>query len=511
MIGALLDFLRRSTGQVSITGSVDDAAWKSNFESLLKRSEEKPRLLVDFARKGFPNAPRGWAWCRVLRTDEVPAYLRDFESELYRLFGTNEPVHFQPPCFGSPLDWANINLSTHKKDTIKKLLCIVGDSHPQLEYAPIIPAIVAVLSKRLDPNDVLACIAAVIEGHSIPAFKRQDWAYFPNHRRDHLVFERVFEDLTKNCAPKVSRHISKIQLVHPDFAPSWDNILSTLFIGILPREIVLRIFDCYLVEGYKVLLRFAIAHVIIRQELLLATKEPKEINEIITRPDVYTPGLLESYFRTAFNVKFDRSIIQRYRNRRRKHSIGDFDAEDRLLIFQRPLPQLLKRSSILRDDDWAALWNWVPARFKLLNLNRVFTTAEDGKHLTTLLKNTNELEPILLLIETVSGKVFGAYISKALSLHNGPSFYGTGETFLFSLRPTLAKYEWNLKSKNTAFVCVTESFLALGAGADFGLWLDRFLTSVTSGHSVTFDNEPLVDKNISEDLQIYCIEIFHFV
>ena len=153
----------------------------------------------------------------------------------------------------------------------------------------------------------------------------------------------------------------------------------------------------------------------------------------------------------------------------------------------------------------------MPSRFRLLNLDRVFTTAEHGKHLISLLERTRELEPVLLLIETASGKVFGAYISKALTLSNGPSFYGTGETFLFSLRPRPVKYEWNLKSGSTAFVCVTESFIGLGAGADFGLWLDRFLTNVTSGHSVTFGNEPMADRAAAEDLQIYCLEVFHFL
>lgn len=438
-------------------------------------------------------------------------HLKNFEAELMRLFGTSDPEHFQPPCFGSQLNLDTIHLSDSKRNTISKLLCIIGSVHPQLEFTPLIPAIVAVLVKRLEPDDALACMAAMIEGHSIPAIKRQDWAYFPLHRRDYLVFGRVFEDLLQNHVPKVLKHVLKVQLLAPEYVPPWDKILSCFFVGILPREIIFRIFDSYLVEGYKIILRFAIAHVIIRQEAVLNTTSPMLINEALLRPEKFSTELQDRYVKAILNVKFDRSIIQRYRNRRRKHSVEDFDAEDKLLIFQRPLPQLNSPSSFMRDEDWAALWSWIPARFRLLNLELSFTTSEHGRHLLTLLNRCKTQEPILLLIETLSGKVLGAYISKALTLDYGPAFYGTGESFLFGIKPKTIKYEWDIKSGSSAFICITDSFVAMGTGSDFGLWIDRFLEHVTSAASVTFKNEPLLDRNSPEDLQIYCLEAFTFV
>lgn len=86
MIGFLLDYLRKSTGQQiadnrsthshSQSGSasvvIDDGKWREEFEELLSKSEGNPRILVDFARHGFPSNLRGWVWCRILRTKEVP-------------------------------------------------------------------------------------------------------------------------------------------------------------------------------------------------------------------------------------------------------------------------------------------------------------------------------------------------------------------------------------------------------------------------------------------------------
>ena len=59
-------------GNLNNNSVVDDATWKSEFEKMLKLSIEKPILLVEFAKKGFPNGLRGWAWCRILRIEEVP-------------------------------------------------------------------------------------------------------------------------------------------------------------------------------------------------------------------------------------------------------------------------------------------------------------------------------------------------------------------------------------------------------------------------------------------------------
>lgn len=76
MIGAVLEFLRRSTGQPSATTATrlifDDTKWKVHFETILCRSEAKPRLLVELVRKGIPDTARGWAWCQVLRINQIP-------------------------------------------------------------------------------------------------------------------------------------------------------------------------------------------------------------------------------------------------------------------------------------------------------------------------------------------------------------------------------------------------------------------------------------------------------
>jgi hypothetical protein len=71
MIGGLLVYLRRATGQYP-SSDLDDTKWRTEFEQVFARVD-KPRLLVEFVRSGIPSSLRGWTWCKILQTSKVPS------------------------------------------------------------------------------------------------------------------------------------------------------------------------------------------------------------------------------------------------------------------------------------------------------------------------------------------------------------------------------------------------------------------------------------------------------
>lgn len=377
------------------------------------------------------------------------------------LFGKADPSQFRAPNFGADLSLIMKDMNDARKSEFKAILTIFGHDHPLVEYAPLIPILAALFCQKMTPSNSLACLASMVKGQSIAMDKKQEWAYFPLHGRDYLIFERIFSDLVHKIVPKVSKHISKVQLHYTDYSPSWGKILFRIFLGIYPLDVIYRIIDCYLVEGYKVLYRFALAQLILRQDFILMTSTPQSLESAMFAPIDY--GVKE-FFKTAFSLSFSRSTIWRYRSRNRKLSLGDFDTEDRLMIFYRPLPMLSKPSHIVTDPEWGHIWTWIPSRFRILNLDRVFTTSEHGRLLGNMYRNCAGFEPLIMIIETGAGRVLGVYISKSLQMRSGPSFFGTGETFIFSLRPTVSKYEWDPNCGNYSFICGTDTFLAFGIG-----------------------------------------------
>jgi hypothetical protein len=426
-------------------------------------------------------------------------------------FGTVQPDHFEAPCFGSSIDLTTLHFSEAELVTFKGILCIIGSAYPNLEYTPMIPAMVACFLKHMDADHVLGAMAAMIKGHSIPADKKLEWAYFPLNRRDFLVFQRVFENLIQKLNPKIWKHMLKFQLINPDYAPDWENLLSKMFLDIYPLWVVSRMVDAFLVEGYKIVLRFAVAHLQYRKRAIYAAKTKDELNYSIMSPYMeMSKAEGTKLIQMAYNLKFSRTDIWRYRNRNRKLSLEDFDKIDRILMFHRPLPVLLRPSEFVKEDQWCMLWSWIPSRYRLLNLSLVFSTSEHGRSFSTLYEKTENFEPLLILIQTSDEIVLGAFASKSFSLRTRTNFYGTGETFIFRLTPNPISFVWNPNSDSSAFICAADEFIAFGAGPKgFGLLIDNGMQNVHSSPSETFNSASLISDNQWQAV-IHTLEIFVF-
>ena len=164
-------------------------------------------------------------------------------------------------------------------------------------------------------------------------------------------------------------------------------------------------------------------------------------------------------------------------------------------------------SDILDETLMSALWSWVPARYREDDLVLAFKTSRDGYSLSTLVRNSTEMGPALLVIKTTCGSVIGGYLSTGVELSS--SFRGTGQTFLFSLAPEIRRYTWR-SGRPAHFVRVTESQLCMGGGAKgYGLWIDAELLHGGSIRCRTFANDPLVPGG-DTSFECTCLELWVF-
>ncbi|KAF3824866.1 hypothetical protein GH733_010200 [Mirounga leonina] len=118
-----------------------------------------------------------------------------------------------------------------------------------------------------------------------------------------------------------------------------------------------------------------------------------------------------------------------------------------------------------------------------------FCTSRDGFSLRSLYRQMEgHSGPVLLVLRDQDGQMFGAFSSSAIRLSK--SFYGTGETFLFSFSPQLKVFKWT--GSNSFFVKGDLDSLMMGSGSgQFGLWLDGDLYHGGSHPCATFNNEVL--------------------
>ena len=453
---------------------------------------------------------------------------RNYDAALRRTFGGRIPVtQFQPPSFGAVLpkqvNSNPLDLTNEQALHYKYLLCIIGHDSPHLEFIPMLPAVTMLLVKKVqDKSIILGCIRALIKGHQ----KDTGWSYIPSQRKDNMLMDRVLLDLITQFIPSLAKHLKKLRQQDPEWtSDAMSYLLSGLFVGILELESVVRVFDCFVVEGSKVLMRFALACLMVKQDELLTCKTPIEFDACLLKPmQSRREQTFKVLSKTALKkISFSRRILFKFRERHRRMSLDAYDSEDRKMMLHRPLPHIKEHSSyFLNDSDWQVIWSWIPLRFRLMSLELAFTTAEHGLNLGTLYERCEKFEPILLVIETGTKAKIGAFLSRCLKQREqADTFFGTGETFIFCLsnndKPDTPNiYHWHYYHTATSFIMATNDMMAIGGSTTstketgFGLWFERDMRVVYSSPCDTFKNESLLGKSLRRD-EIVSLEVFKFV
>ncbi|XP_063375963.1 GTPase-activating protein skywalker isoform X4 [Cydia fagiglandana] len=156
----------------------------------------------------------------------------------------------------------------------------------------------------------------------------------------------------------------------------------------------------------------------------------------------------------------------------------------------------------------------------------MYTTEEHGCSLTTFYVRVEHHEPTLLMIKTCNNEVFGAYCSTRWfernqkdERGNRQAYFGTGETFLFSLHPVRAKYPWvgTLEDKAedegkshhalTLFMAGDSTMITVGGGDGQAIWMDENIRFGKTDRCSTFNNPPLCP---SGDFEIRVLEVYGF-
>jgi len=213
--------------------------------------------------------------------------------------------------------------------------------------------------------------------------------------------------------------------------------------------------------------------------------------------------------------------------------------------------RLLGDEPLVAPSDVRSLLPHLPARCVGRDWKLAFSTARDGYSLSTLLGCVRGKGATLLVVLDDLQHVFGAFASRdwandgpAAAAAGGllssfasvgpfspgspsklpggkgaasrPGFFGSGESFLFTLRPQAAVHRWT--RRNNYFQLTQPEGLAFGGtsggagaggGSGFGLWLDANLDRGTSTSSDTFGNPPLAAPN--EVFRIVSVQVYTFV
>jgi len=175
-----------------------------------------------------------------------------------------------------------------------------------------------------------------------------------------------------------------------------------------------------------------------------------------------------------------------------------------------PLPKFLDSrgdettSQVLTPFVLQQLAVAVPSRFAFADWRLLYSTAVHGISLNTFYSLTAECGGCILVIKDDTGNVFGAFCSEWREPCVPETFYGNGETFLFSVErleglpplpageglppPHEALHVSRWTGVNNFFMLSHRDHLAVGSGGQFGIFLDAELLHGSSGPCQTFGN-----------------------
>ncbi|NXM05205.1 TBC24 protein, partial [Tyrannus savana] len=440
---------------------------------------------------------------------------------------------------------------------VRKIILCVANQFPDISFCPALPAVTALLLHY--SKDEAECFEQVcrILACNDPSKRLIDQTF--------LAFESscmTFGDLVN----KYCQAAHKLMVaVSEDVLEVYSDWQRWLF-GELPMAYVARVFDVFLVEGYKVLYRVALAllkffHKVRAGQPMESDSIQQDIRAFVR--DIAKSVSPERLLEKAFAIRlFSRKEIQllQMANEKALQQKGITVKQKRQNVHLAVHAENFK-SEIVSVKEMRDIWSWIPERFALCQPLLLFTTLEHGCSLSRFYSHSEGHEPTLLLIKTTAKEVCGAYLSTDWSERrrggNKLSFFGTGECFVFRLQPEVERYEWviikhpelatagaetenqnhsspagstlcsgsgppepserlspflsarhfNLPSKTASmFMAGSSECVIVGGGDGQALYLDADLNHGRTSHCNTFNNQPLC----SENFQISVLEVWGF-
>uniref|UniRef100_A0A8D0EC92 TBC1 domain family member 24 n=1 Tax=Salvator merianae TaxID=96440 RepID=A0A8D0EC92_SALMN len=496
--------------------------------------------LKKLAREGH------WAQSHALRAQAyqhifqyIPCRLMTPDASVYRdvackLFGKQNTSLDPLPEFLTGSVMPEYCLTKEGVTSLKKILICISNLYPDITYCPLLPAVTSLIL-HYSPDE-----AQCFENTCRLLYCNAPHTSYIDHTfLSHEASCMTFGDLANKHCPAAHRLIACSSENIFEVYSQW---LVWLFDG-LPFDYVIRILDVYLLEGQKVLYRIALA--LLRQYQVSVASEGLEVTDLKGNLQSFVREIREhmtadKLLEKAFGIRlFSRKEIWLLHMANRKALM-----EKGVTSVQHRQPFHLTvnadnfTSTIVTIQEMRIVWSWIPERFSLFSPALLFSTSENGYSLQRFYSCCEGYEPTVLLLKTTLGEVCGAFLSSDWNERKKSggttSFFGTGECFVFTVQPSIERYEWvfikrpelakavplpkldmikyrlspflairhfKLPSRTASmFMSGTHEGIIIGGGGGQALFIDADLHHGRTEHCETFDNPPLCQENFKVQL-----------
>ncbi|XP_031342939.1 GTPase-activating protein skywalker isoform X1 [Photinus pyralis] len=461
------------------------------------------------------------------------------------------------PPFVEPAHCQAYYLTHRGRSIADRVVSVLGYACPDIVYSPSLYPICALLLHFMSEEECYHCMTNLVSAKE-KMFITQTKLLFE------VTWKTVMQIAKKHvkaAAVHLQRHCptSRVERIYIDWI--WWILQG------LPFSHLVRVIDCFLHEGIKVFYRVAMAILLLFHKsssssssewmaeiqkngvdvaLIKFCKEMPVPPQKVLKFAFGIRGLSSAYISRVFlrteMVLKSKTVISGSRQLVRSRStenLPNSQSQNNIQMVSHTLtiregahspgPRSLSmgiypiqniNSRILSHHSLLTLWSWLPVRITMYQPILLYTTEEHGCSLTTFYVRVEQHEPTLLMIKTCNNEVFGAYCSSRWCERNAKdnrgqrqAYFGTGETFLFSLYPERSKYPWvgiegdKVQHGAELFMAADSKMITIGGGEGQAIWMDENIRYGKTDHCQTFNNPPLCP---SGDFEIRVLEVYGF-
>ncbi|CAM1330764.1 TBC1D24 (predicted) [Pycnogonum litorale] len=534
-----------------------------NVNNLLKNDDQKRlKSVLREVKCSIESDWRSCLWLHLCRKLNEEAFCTDafYDECCNQLFGGIGQPHL--PLFVDQDHLHDYFLDDSGRKACTRLLTVLSSNHPAITYSPTLYSVCSIFLHYVhNESNIYSCLEAVVSS--------QHGKFLSQTKINYDASIMTVSALTKKHAKVSYMFINKLLSSSVSMKSFFKDWLWWIFRD-LPFNYLVRVIDCYLCEGNKILYRIAIAMIILFHKhsgkfpssITTALKEfgvSKAMSLFVSQLPVTQDKLLKVAFKIRNfkssevrsllleNEMIVKSKLARSPSSGSNHSysltypkraapsasgeLSDLPSSHSVLSFKMSSNTITVketkidersrhhsagyliltnfRSSLISHDQLVTIWSWIPPRITTLQPQVVYSTSEHGCSLTSFYMHAEKYEPTILLIRTYNNEVFGAYCSGSwMERHEKDKhgkkkrYFGTGESFLFTLSPKMHKFPWigikepeRLNNRNQFFMMSIDSGIAIGGGGSHAIWLDQELNHGRTGHSETFNNPSLVSAS----------------
>ncbi|XP_047986888.1 GTPase-activating protein skywalker isoform X6 [Leguminivora glycinivorella] len=518
------------------------------LQPLLQQSRKRELKLVIRENSWPINSPvRALLWPALCRQHQHGKSMLDgfYWDMVTQVFGTVElpdkPIMLPP--FVEATHCLGYHLTRKGRAVADRVVSVLGYACPDITYSPSLYPITAALLHFMPEEECYHCMASLVAS--------KEKMFITQTKLLNEVTWKTVMQIAKKHAKSAAQHLSRLSgAIGPErIYTDW----QWWILAALPFPHLVRVLDCFFHEGIKVFYRVALAILILfhkhstnQSSDWYAEATKNGVDHAIDKFCRNMPASPTKLLRTAFSIRalssqyISRVFIKTEMTLKSKQVITGSRlvrsrSSDNLPTSQSQVNiQMMSHTLTIRErmseeackQMLFTLWSWLPVRITMYQPVLLYTTEEHGCSLTTFYVRVEHHEPTLLMIKTCNNEVFGAYCSTRWfernqkdERGNRQAYFGTGETFLFSLHPVRAKYPWvgTLEDKAedegkshhalTLFMAGDSTMITVGGGDGQAIWMDENIRFGKTDRCSTFNNPPLCP---SGDFEIRVLEVYGF-